>query len=50
MRGRRVIGWAISLGEVKKKIKMFILERSRQGSEKECKLGKKSLIYLILEK
>jgi len=34
-----VIGWVISLGEVKKKIKVSILEKSREGSEKACKLG-----------
>jgi len=46
----RVIGWVISLGEVKEKIKGSILDRSRQGSEKACKFGNNSLIYLILEK
>jgi len=44
-----VIGLAISLGEVKKKVKVFIQERSKQGSEKVCKLDNNSLIYLILE-
>jgi len=45
MRGRRMIGWAISLAEVKKKIKVSILERSRQKSEKTFKLDSNSLIY-----
>jgi len=44
-----VIGWTISLGEVKKKIKVSILERSRQGSEKACKLGQQFTHILILE-
>ena len=43
-----MIGWAISLGEVKKKIKVSILERSRQGSEKACKLGQQFTHILIL--
>ena len=40
-----MIAWTISLGEVNKKIKVSILERSRKGSEKACKLGSNSLIY-----
>jgi len=40
-----VIGWAISLGEVKEKTKVSILECLDKGSEKVCKLGNNSLIY-----
>jgi len=41
----RVIGWAISLGEVKKKIKVSILESLDKGVRKLANLGSNSLIY-----
>jgi len=44
-----VIGWTISLGEVKKKIKVSILESLDKGMRILANLGSKSLIYLILE-
>ena len=37
-----MIGWAISLGEVKKKIKVFILDK---GVRKLANLDNNSLIY-----
>ena len=40
-----MIVWAISLGEVKKKIKVFILESLDKGVRKLANLGNKSLIY-----
>ena len=40
-----MIGWAISLGEVKKKIKGSIQESLDKGVRKLANLGNNSLIY-----
>ena len=40
-----MIGWVISLGEVKKKIKVSILESLNKGVRKLANWGRNSLIY-----